>query len=185
MAGGRATRFNTKVEKALLEVGQRTLLERALDSLKVEEVSEVFVAASPFTPCTTAKAKELGIGIIATPGAGYHEDIAQLLTSYDSFLTLNIDVPFVRKTHVVRFLRAFDGRSLAAVLPISATNGKTNRKSLARDEAGGRFVWVGLNIVTAEPETITLEYDDPLLAININDESDLARANEIAVEMGL
>ncbi|MGB2825508.1 MAG: NTP transferase domain-containing protein, partial [Thermoplasmata archaeon] len=34
MAGGRATRFDGEVEKALLEVGGRNLLKRSVDALQ-------------------------------------------------------------------------------------------------------------------------------------------------------
>lgn len=185
MAGGKATRFETSVEKGLLTVGRRTLLERALEALSVEGLSEVLVATSPHTPRTKVKAEELGVEVITTPGTGYHEDIMELLMAYSSFVTLNVDIPFVQKAHVTSLLEAFDGRSLAAILPISIARTAQVRASLARDGTGGRFIWVGLNIVTPEPDTMTLELDDPLLAVNINDESDLIRANSIALDKNL
>jgi adenosylcobinamide-phosphate guanylyltransferase len=185
MAGGRATRFGQPVEKGLLTVGGRTLLERSLNALDIGEISRVLVATSPHTPRTALKAAELGVDLIQTSGAGYHQDILELLENHSLFLTLNVDIPFVRMEHVSALLEAFDGGSLAAVLTIPSDGPRTSLESLSKSDGTGRTVWIGLNIVTPNPETATVELDDPLLAININDETDLAVADSIARQDGL
>jgi adenosylcobinamide-phosphate guanylyltransferase len=185
MAGGKATRFDKPVEKGLLKVGDTTLLERSLNALKIREIGRVFVATSSHTPRTTLKAEELGVDVIETSGAGYHQDILELLEDRSLFLTLNVDIPFVRREHVSALLKAFDGRSLAAALTIPLDGPRTSNESLATSDESGRTVWVGLNIVTPNPETMTIELDDPLLAINVNDETDLAMADSVARENGL
>jgi len=185
MAGGRATRFDEPVEKGLLKVGDRTLLERSLNALKIGQISKVYVATSPHTPLTTLKAVELGADVIETSGAGYHQDILELLGNHRLFLTLNVDIPFVRTEHVSALLEAFDGGSLAAVLTIPSDGLRTSLESLAKSGETGRTVWIGLNIVTPNPETTTVDLDDPLLAVNINDETDLAVADSIARQDGL
>ena len=186
MAGGRATRFDGEVEKALLEVGGRSLLRRAADALRHDRLSEVLVAVSPHTPRTMVEAERAGLKVIATPGRGYHKDVMELLERLDdAFLTLNVDVPFVREHHVARLLEAFDGNSLAAVVHMSRVAVKPRTESVGVDEAGEPFTWIGLNIVTPSPETETIVFDDPFLVVNINDEDDLARANLTASEIGL
>ena len=185
MAGGRATRFKSDVEKALLTVGGLTLLERALEALSVSGVDEIVVATSRHTPMTADRAAELGIKVFQTAGAGYHEDVMQLLDSHNPFLTLNVDVPFVRDTHIKAMLEAFDGNSLAGVLPESSAELAAREGTIVQGSNGARYLWVGLNVVTPNPETGMVELDDPLLAININDEEDLARANALADERRL
>jgi adenosylcobinamide-phosphate guanylyltransferase len=185
MAGGRATRFGQPVEKGLLTVGGRTLLERSLNALDISEISRVLVAASPHTPRTRLKAEELEVEVVGTSGTGYHQDILELLEDHSQFLTLNVDIPFAQKEHVRSLLKAFDGGSLAAVLTIQSDGPRTSNESLARNDESGRTVWIGLNIVTPNPETMTIELGDPLLAININNEADLALADSIAHESGL
>jgi len=186
MAGGRATRFDGEVEKALLEVGGRSLLGRSVDALQQDRLNGVLVAVSQRTPRTRIEAERAGLKIIDTLGKGYHQDIMELLETLDDvFLTLNVDVPFVMEHHVARLLEAFDGNSLAAVVRTSRTAVRPRTESVGVDEAGEAFTWIGLNIVTPNPETETIVFDDPILAVNINDEGDLARANQIASERGL
>jgi len=185
MAGGKATRFNTPVEKGLLKVGGVTLLERSLNALRAGELSRVFVATSPHTPRTALMAVEIGVEVIETSGEGYHQDILELLDAHSPFLTLNVDIPFVRKEHVTTVLEAFDGRSLAAILPIRSDDHCTKSELIVESDGDGQSVWVGLNVVTPDPETLTVELNDPLLAVNINDEADLAMADSVAREKRL
>ncbi len=186
MAGGRATRFDGEVEKALLEVGGRKLLRRSVDALPHDRLNEILVAVSSHTPRTKVEAERAGLEIIETLGMGYHQDVMELLEKLDdTFLTLNVDVPFITEHHVVELLRAFDGNSLAAVVPTSRVAVRPRMESVGVDAAGEPFTWVGLNIVTPNPETRTIVLDDPFLAFNINDEDDLARADRVASENGL
>lgn len=186
MAGGRATRFDGEVEKALLEVGGRRLMQRSVEALRQDRLSGILVAVSPHTPRTRVEAKRAGLGIIETLGKGYHQDVMELLEKLGgNFLTLNVDVPFITEHHVAEILRSFDGNSLAAVVPTSRVAVRPRTESVGVDSAGEPFTWVGLNIVTPNPETRTIVFDDPFLAVNINDEGDLVRANRIASEKGL
>jgi adenosylcobinamide-phosphate guanylyltransferase len=186
MAGGKATRFDGEVEKALLEVGGRTLLERSVEALRLDRLSGIHVAVSNHTPRTREESRAMGVDVVDTHGIGSHQDVLELLDSFDNtFLTLNVDVPFVRRDHVARLLEAFDGRSLAAAVPASNTPVSPREESVGTDATGGRFAWVGLNIVTPGPETDIILFEDPLLAVNINDKDDLMRANLIASERGL
>ena len=185
MAGGRATRFKSDVEKALLTVGRLTLLERALQTLSLSGVDETLVATSRHTPKTADRAAELGVEVFQTAGDGYHEDVMQLLDTHNPFLTLNVDVPFVRDAHVKKMLEAFDGNSLAGVLPEHSAGLAAREGAVVQSSNGASYLWIGLNIVTPNPETGLVELDDQLLALNINDEEDLARANALADERGL
>jgi GTP:adenosylcobinamide-phosphate guanylyltransferase len=186
MAGGRATRFGAEVEKALLEVGGRSLLERAVRTLRSDLLSGIHVVVSHHTPRTTERAREMGVEVIETRGLGYHQDLLELLDKIDdAFLTLNVDVPFIREHHVVRILEAFDGRSIAAATPTTSALTEPREESVGNNATGMSIAWVGLNIVTREPETEVILLDDPLLAVNVNDEDDLKLANKISYERGL
>lgn len=185
MAGGMASRFGGGVEKALLVVGGASLLERAVKALQLEELDEVAVATSPHTPATAEEARRLGVRIVETKGLGYHQDVTEMLEEHDVFLTLNVDVPFITKDHVRRLLAAHDGGSVAAVVDMPSSESSSDSGARGTCPDGRRFVWVGLNIVTDNPETKTVLFDEPLLAININDEQGLARARAIALERGV
>lgn len=183
MAGGRSSRFRSKVEKAMLSVGGKLLLTRALDALQVEGITEVAVAVSPHVPETRREAERLGLRVIDTSGDGYHEDVMRILDYTKTFLTVNVDVPFVGRSHVERLLEEYDGGSVAAVVDVPGHETVYDESTVATED-GGRLVWVGLNIVTPNPQTRMVRMDDPLLAVNVNDEEDLARADSIALAKG-
>jgi adenosylcobinamide-phosphate guanylyltransferase len=185
MAGGRATRFGGEVEKALLEVGGVPLLVRAFNAVGMDGLNEVAVAVSPHTPRTREEARRRGMSTIDTQGLGYHQDVTCILEECDSFLTVNVDVPFVTRNHVGRLLESYEGGSIAVIVDAATTNTVVDGRSLGTMQDGRRFIWVGLNIVTPNPETKTILFDDPMLAVNINDEDDLATANAIALEKGI
>ncbi|HIH01451.1 TPA: NTP transferase domain-containing protein [Thermoplasmata archaeon] len=185
MAGGRSSRFRSKVEKAMLEVGGKPLLLRVLEALQVEGISDVAIAVSPHVPETRREAERLGLRTVDTSGDGYHEDVTRILEDTEIFLTANVDVPFLRRSHVEKLLEGYDGGSVAAVVNVPDDGVGLYDGSTVTAPDGSRLVWVGLNIVTPNPKTRMVRLDDPLLAVNINDEEDLARADSIAVERGV
>lgn len=184
MAGGRASRFARPTEKAVLEVAGKTLMERAADAVEVPGIERVIAAVTPRTVGSEDLARKLGIEIFRAKGEGYHEDTVQLMEALGAFLSLNVDAPFVTRDHVDAILERPGGGSLTAVVPENLAIRKPDRDSVMTDASGKRLVWAGLNIVRPVPDIELVEYDDPLLAVNINDEDDLAFARKIAEEYG-
>lgn len=185
MAGGKASRFREPVEKGLLTVGGRSLLERSLDALRVDGVDEIAVAVTPHTPKTGEQARLMGIEAIETTGTGYHEDINQLLESRECFVTVNVDTPFIRREHVIELLGRFDGGSLAAVAPESQDLPAPDESSIAVGDRSPRLIWVGMNIVTPDLNTAMALFDDALLTVNVNDEESLERADRMALKLDI
>lgn len=182
MAGGKATRLQRRVEKALLDVGRRTLLGRAVDALHADGIDEVVVAVTNWTPKTRAVAEGLKLRVFETSGSGYHEDTLELLKEFGSYVSLNVDVPFVDVQHVERLVGHIGTGSLAAVVPASMALKDPDEESMGRDDQGNSIIWVGLNYVTTDPKTGFLVYDDPLLSLNINTEDDLSFFRAIAAQ---
>ena len=185
MAGGKASRFREPVEKGLLTVGGRSLLDRSADALRVDGIDEIAVAVTPNTPRTRDQAGLMGIEVIETTGMGYHEDIDHLLKGRACFVTVNVDIPFVRREHITELIGRFDGGSLACVAPESRDLPAPERDSIAVDDESPRLVWVGMNIVTSDPDTAMARFDDSLLTVNVNDEESLERADRIALKLGI
>jgi GTP:adenosylcobinamide-phosphate guanylyltransferase len=185
MAGGKASRFAKKVEKAILEIRGRTLLERSLEALHEGGADDILVAVTDRVPQTKALAMKLRADTIMTKGTSYHGDILELLERYNEFLSLNVDVPFVNGNHVRELTRSPGSGSRAAVIPASIAMMKSDEDSILVDDTGWKMLWIGLNIVTPEPKTALRVFDDPLLSININNEEDLVFARRIAKERGL
>jgi adenosylcobinamide-phosphate guanylyltransferase len=179
MAGGKASRLGGNREKALLEVRGRSLLSRAANALRVDGIDEIVVAVTKATPRSKELAKKLGLSVLPTGAKGYHEDTLELLDTFGSFVSLNVDIPFIRSEHVRKLLEASDKESLAAVIPASIAIREPDKESVGDDGTGTSVIWIGLNFVTTNPETSYLNYDDPLLSININTDEDLAFARKL------
>jgi len=183
MAGGKASRLGGNREKALLEVGGRSLLSRAADALRVDGIDEIVVAVTKATTRSKALAENLGLSVLQTGAEGYHEDTLELLDSFGSFISLNVDIPFIRPEHVRKLLEASDKESLAVVIPSSIAMREPDKDSLGDDGTGKSVIWIGLNFVTSNPETSYLTYDDHLLSININTDEDLAFARRVFADL--
>lgn len=179
MAGGRATRLGGDREKALLEVGGHSLLSRAVGALRTEGIDDIVVALTKATPRTKALSESLGLSTLQTAARGYHEDTVELLDILGPYISLNVDVPFVRPRHIRKLLDSSGGHSLAAVVPSSIAVAMPDRESRGKDSSGTDVVWVGLNMVTRDKTTSYLVFDDPMLSVNINTDEDLALARRL------
>lgn len=184
MAGGKATRFKVPVEKALLEVGGRTLLERSVDALRGGGLDDICVTVTRRTPKTKELAKRVGASAVETDGRSYHDDVIRLLENEKEFVTLNVDVPFIQAEDLRMLLDRRGEGSVTAVVPAEAALRRPSSDSLMLSPDGEEMVWVGLNIVTPKEDICLLVLGDPLLTINISDEDDLAYASIVAEEHG-
>ena len=177
LAGGKSSRIG--VEKPLIEVGGKKMIDIAVDAAKDSKANDFFVAVSD----NAKKTKEYCLkryNTIETPGDGYHEDLKTLLKSYPEFISLSSDIPFLGGEHIDFIIDAYKGCSITGalrrdVLPQGVTPGfvfEHEKKSL---------VAVGLNIVTLSESSSVLIFNDPLIGINVNTKEDLKIANALSM----
>lgn len=185
MAGGRASRFGRKVEKGLLMVGGTSLLERAASALSVPGVDSVAAAVTHATPETARQAESAGLEVVMTSGVDYHSDTMELLDAFGRYACVNVDVPFVRRSHVSALMNAYGTGSAAAVVPCDTSFAAPEPGSVLVGPDGRMMVWVGLNIVSKDADTGLFVFEDGLLTVNINDDKDLVLANDLARQHGL
>ncbi len=109
MAGGRGSRLGLGVEKPLIEVGGKSILERVVNAL-VDAGLEVAVAVSPHTPETALKAGEMGWRVVESPGRGYVEDIGFIFKELEleTALVVSADLPFISPGLVKNVLKEYD-----------------------------------------------------------------------------
>jgi adenosylcobinamide-phosphate guanylyltransferase len=180
MAGGKATRYGKGVEKALLLLSGKSLLEISAEKLRDPRISEVFVSVSPNTPKTSAFCNQRNLLTITTSGMGYHEDIYELINRLGSFISLNVDCPFVTSQEVASLLDAVRDTSISMVVRKEAVRFPVDEQSTFRAETGEEYVWLGLNYVTNSNRTEILVSENWLGALNVNTPADLQLAEQYA-----
>ena len=99
MAGGKGTRLRSNQEKPLLKVRGQPLIESVVNALlSSKKVETILVATSVHSPQTAQWAKNKKLTNIDTPGRGYVEDMAFILSSPELLdkiiLTVAADLPF-------------------------------------------------------------------------------------------
>lgn len=125
MAGGKGTRMKLDVEKPLVEVNGKPLVQYVVDALKnTDKISNILVATSKNTPRTESFLKERGIDTIETPGDGYVQDLGFIISNFeldDILLTITADLPLVNSdiiSHVLEEYEKSDKPAMSVLVPI-------------------------------------------------------------------
>ncbi|KAB1194778.1 NTP transferase domain-containing protein [Haloferax sp. MBLA0076] len=197
MCGGRGTRLDAPVEKPLVEICGRPMLDHVVEALQQSQVEAVYAVTSPHTPETRTRAQELGVDCIDAPGDGYVSDLGFTLGRVSRpVVTVVADLPLLLPSHVDAVVEAADGGSLTACVPVDAKRdlGSSIDESLVFDYRGEAVCPTGLSVVgpdtrertDTEPDTADTEDTDSTvylttdtrLALNVNRPTDIALAED-------
>ena len=96
MAGGKGTRMESNQEKLLLKYKKFVILH-VIDALKDSRCfSKIVAITSPNAPKTKELLEQTNVEIINTSGAGYVQDLNEILKSFDDHvLVTSGDLPFL------------------------------------------------------------------------------------------
>ncbi len=96
MAGGKGTRMESNQEKLLLKYKKPVILH-VIDALKDSRCfSKIVAITSPNAPKTKKLLEQINVEIINTSGAGYVQDLNEILKSFDNHvLVTSGDLPFL------------------------------------------------------------------------------------------
>ena len=195
MCGGRGTRLrsgdgtedNGEIpEKPLVEVDGASMLARIVAALRASDVDAVYAAVSPHAPDTAARARDLSLPTIETPGDGYVSDLrAALREMGEPAVTVPADVPLLAAEHVddaIADARRRDGTdaptSLTVCVPATLKRRLGASVDTAFDHDGRTVTPTGLNVVAGGDDTVALTYD-ARLAVNVNRPEDLELAEAL------
>lgn len=190
MAGGKATRMNSEVEKPLLDVGGKPMIQRVLETLcDSADVDRILTAVTKNTPQTTRIAGELRCDVVLTPGNGYESDMKYAIKErhLDDTLVVSADLPFITTEIVNRAIRAYhsSGRpALSVMTPVETYTRLGSQPQYVFEIGGRRLVPIGVNIIDGsridepelEEEVLVVESEE--LALNVNTPRDLELARE-------
>jgi adenosylcobinamide-phosphate guanylyltransferase len=178
------------LEKPLLRVSGKSMLQRVIDVLKRSStVDRIVVASSINTPRTTVEAKKLGAETIVTPGNGFEEDmrfaIRQL--SLGDVLVVSADLPFITVSIVEQAVQKYrsSGKPALAVMVSPEAYEKLDSKPQYLFKVDGQdLAPVGINIIDGrridegELEQTGFVIDSGDVALNVNTLKDLELARK-------
>ena len=111
MCGGRGKRLGF-VEKPMLEIGGKRLIEYIVKEVELANLQPIFVT-SPFAEKTERFLKEIGKEVLRAEGKGYMEDLIYAIKSYNLFepmFNLNSDL-YIAKSGIISEFVCFYLRS--------------------------------------------------------------------------
>jgi len=192
MAGGKGTRMKLAVEKPLIEVGGKPVIQYVLEALKgAKKVDRVIVATSPTTPKTTALMKRLGVEIIETPGKDYVSDMGYTVQTLKLgvFLAVAADLPLIKPEVIDAIVTRYEecGKpALTVAVPLAVKERLGMCIDYSFKEGEMDLVPVGLNVIDGgkrygdewlDQDIFVLDREE--LAVNINTVSELQLAEEL------
>lgn len=192
MAGGKATRMGSDMEKPLLEIDGVPMIQRVIDALRASKnVDRMIVAVSPSSARVARRARELGAEVIETPGSGYESDmkIAIKQLGLRDVMVVSADLPFLTGAMVDRAFEAYKSESkpaLSVMCPHGVLEKLNVQPSYVFEVEGKKLVPIGLNILDGsridEPilEETTLVTDSKQLVLNVNTPQELEVARKLA-----
>ena len=173
------------MEKSLLEISGKTMLERVIDVLRQSgSIDRIIVASSLITPATTAEAKRLGVESIVTPGNGFEEDMRLAIRqlSLGEVLIVSSDLPFITVDVIKQAMQKYrnSGKpALAVMAPTELYKKIRSKPGYVFKVNGHNLVPVGINVLDgtrineAVLEQSELIIDEEELALNVNTPKDL------------
>jgi adenosylcobinamide-phosphate guanylyltransferase len=192
MAGGKGTRMKLQVEKPLIEVCGKPVIQYVLAALKgAKKIDRIIVATTKSTPKTTVLMRKLGVEVIETPGKDYVSDMGWVVQTLKLgvFLAIAADLPLVKPEMIDSIVDRYEScgkpaLTVAVPLEVKTCLGMCIDYSFKHEEIDA--VPVGLNIIDG-----TKRYGDEWLdqdiyvvnhrelAVNINTVEELKLAESL------
>ena len=180
MAGGKGSRMQHPVEKPLIRIGGKPIIERVIRALQnAKEVESIIVAISNYTPKTSAFVSRFPVKVAWTPGKDYINDMQYLVKQLDlgKVLTVAADIPLISGGLVDEIVKKYKlcGKPALAVVTSSEIKQKLGLGNEHSFQAADEIVVpVGINIIDGqrideeELEQEVFRLDRIELAVNIN-----------------
>jgi adenosylcobinamide-phosphate guanylyltransferase len=194
MAGGKASRMKSNVEKPMVKVCGKTMLERTIQALrKSASVDRIIVAVTETTPITALAAKQIGVETFKTPGHSYVSDMQYAVKQLGLRIVLvtSADIPFITSEIINEAVSRFElsrKPALSVMTPVDTYTKLGLRPHVIMNVQGNRFVPVGINIIDGTKidlrkldEEILLS-DSEEIALNVNTPLELQVARRLCGE---
>jgi len=182
MAGGRGSRMKLPIEKPMLEINGKKLIEYVLDVLDgARHVDRIYIAASSNGPDTLKWLEDcsLDIHVINTPGSGYVSDMVTAVEEAGikgPVLMVMADLPLITSGMIDEIVLRYNEVPQPAL-------------SVYSNKDGQLIVPSGINILDAdnireEQEDYNYILDNHRLAVNVNTIEDLEICSRLMKDDG-
>lgn len=186
MAGGKGTRMGSSVEKPLVSIDGKTMLERVVEALKAAAgIEEIFVATSPNALRAEELALSLGLKVIRTRGRDYVSDAQQAIRTLVPrvVLVMSADLPLISSTSIDDIIDHYYECGKPSLKVVTSTNGNNyDAKDGSRGtEQRERVRPAGINVIDSRHidelviDEAELLVNSEEVAVNINTLEDLEK----------
>jgi adenosylcobinamide-phosphate guanylyltransferase len=189
MAGGKATRMASDIEKPLTEVGGKPMLILVVEALKKSKnIDRIVVAVSPHTPKTALAAREIDVEVMETRGLGYEEDMKFAIKERKlaDVMVVSADLPLLTPVLIDRAIESYKREmkpALSVMAPAEIVEKQGAKPSFVFQVGGKRLVPIGINLIDGtrideselEETALIAEPDDSILNVNTIEELKVAR----------
>ncbi|MEM2924671.1 MAG: NTP transferase domain-containing protein [Methanocellales archaeon] len=191
MAGGKGSRLSLNVEKPLIEVRGRKLIDYVIKALYNPSIDEILAVVSPSTLKTREYLREKypDIKVIVAPGKGYIADYIYAVEKTglrEPFLLLAGDLPLITSAIIEEIIGAYfkvNKPALAVYVPLSLFEELGLKPTIVLEKFKIKLVPSGINIlhgawIREEQEEYVYISNKVELAVNLNTLDDLKFAEE-------
>jgi len=186
MAGGKGTRLKADVEKPLLPILKKPMIEYVIQSLLNSKIENIYIAVSP----NTRKTKEYlckryhnkkRIKIIDTPGKGYIHDINYSMRYFsEPFMVICCDIPIITPKVIDEIIGEYytlrsKNRDLEALCVVVERDKYLGSSTVVIDN----YIPVGINIlcpVNREQVEKLYVLKEPVLNVNTLEEKEIVES---------
>jgi adenosylcobinamide-phosphate guanylyltransferase len=193
MAGGQGKRMGLPVEKPLLQLLGKPLVDWVAEAIvSAMNISEFYVVTSLNTPQTEQHCQNKGWKVLHTNAGGYHNDLRQaanMAALKGSILTVPADSPAITGKFldkIINQFEAFDKDFYAVFVPIQTRESLGLSVDSTDEYQGVWYAVSGVNIVNGtriqgdgKIETNALITEEVEVLLNINNVKDLEIALKI------
>lgn len=179
MAGGKGSRMESSLEKPLIPIKGKPMIEMVIQALQgAEKINDILAATSQYTPKTEKYLKERGIKRIKSPGRGYVADLEYVISKLGPdlvLLTITADLPLIKSSTLDYVLEEYEkcGKPAMCVAVHPEIFRRYNLKPSWEFEG---VIPSGLNIlrsINKQQEEEVLILNEIELALNVNSLEDI------------
>ena len=177
MAGGKGSRMHQNVEKPLIEIAGRPMVQYVIEAVQhSRSIDRVFVTTSKHTPETATTLRSLGFNVVETSGDDYVEDTKLAVKSLGlkKILVISADLPLITANIIDEVVQRYEtsGKPALAVA-IPRPSGNT-----------GGLAFAGVNMLDGdrinekilEEEVMIIGRVEVMLNVNTPEDLELVRA---------